>query len=288
MSFNPFSGGVSLWDREGFFENDHLKLRYLEKGKGEPVILLHGFGDAAEVWEFVLPYLEGPFRFIALDQRGHGKSDRAHLERYTTFDFISDIEALRKTLKLERLILIGHSMGGRNAIVYSSNYQEAVKKLIVIDYAPELSEKGRRRILSALRSRPDKFHLEEMAEALMEENPRLSYEKALSYLRKVTVPRNDGLCEWLCNIRLIHKMKEGKRVLRDVNLWDFLSNLKMPTLFVRGEESDLVEREVLEKVVWLIPKAQIVEISKAGHAVPLDNPEETAQAINKFLLCECF
>jgi len=229
-----------------------------------------------------------PFRFIALDQRGHGKSDRAHLERYTTFDFVSDIEALRKTLNLGKLTLIGHSMGGRNAIVYSSNYQEAVKKLIVIDYAPELSEKGRRRILSALRTRPDKFHLDEMAEALMEENPRISYEKALSYLKKVTMPRDDGLFEWLCDIRLIHKMKEGKRVLRDVNLWDFLSNLKMPTLFVRGEESDLVEREVLEKVVSLIPKARVVEVQKAGHAVPLDNPEETAQAINKFLLCECF
>ncbi len=277
-----------MWDKEGFFENDHLKLRYFEKGEGEPVILLHGFGDSAEVWEFVLPYLEGPFRFIAFDQRGHGKSDRAPLERYTTFDFVSDIEALRKTLNLGKLTLIGHSMGGRNAIVYSSTYQEVVKKLIVIDYAPELSEKGRKRILSALRTRPDKFHLDEMAKALMEENPRLSYEKALSYLKKVTVPRHDGLLEWLCDVRLIHRMREGKRVLRDVNLWDFMSNLKMPTLFVRGEESDLVEREVLEKVMSLIPKAQVVEVQRAGHAVPLDNPEETAQAINRFLLCECF
>jgi len=277
-----------LWDREGFLENDHLKLRYLEKGKGEPVILLHGFGDSAEVWEFVLPYLEGPFRFIALDQRGHGKSDRAPLERYTTFDFVSDVEALRKRLNLGRLTLIGHSMGGRNAIVYSSTYPEAVEKLVVIDYAPELSERGRKRILSALRSRPDRFHLHDMAEALREENHRITYEKALSYLKKITRPGNDGLFEWLCDVRLIHKMREGKRVLRDVNLWDFLPNLRMPTLFIRGEESDLVEREVLEKVALLLPKVHVVEVPRAGHAVPLDNPEETAQAINRFLLCECF
>jgi pimeloyl-ACP methyl ester carboxylesterase len=68
----------------------------------------------------------------------------------------------------------------------------------------------------------------------------------------------------------------------------FLPNLRMPTLFIRGEESDLVEREVLEKVALLLPKVHVVEVPRAGHAVPLDNPEETAQAINRFLLCECF
>jgi len=272
-----------LWDREGYVENEGLKLRYLERGKGKPVLLLHGFGDSAEVWEFVIPHLKGAFRIIALDQRGHGESSRASPEAYTTLHFVSDIEALRRELGLEGFSLVGHSMGGRNALVYSAMYGDGVRRLVVIDYGPELAPEGRRRILRALRIRPDRFRLEEMAEALMEENPRLDLHKALQYLTRVTRPTEDGLFTWRCDLRLLQRMREGKRVIRDIDLWEFLPKVKTPTLLLRGELSDLLSPEGARRTVEALPLARLREIPRAGHAVILDNPEDTARAIGEFL-----
>jgi len=271
-----------LWDREGYIEHEGLRLRYLERGEGEPVVLLHGFGDAAEVWEFVLPYLEG-FRFIALDQRGHGESSRAPLDRYRTFDFVQDIEALRASLGLEKFSLVGHSMGGRNAVVYAAWWPDRVKGLVVIDYAPELMKEGRRRIIRALKERPDHFRLEEMAKALRQENPRLDQERALEYLRRVTRPSGDGLFTWRCDLRLLELMRQGKRVIRDVDLGEFLPQVRCPTLILRGEESDLVSRQGAMEATSSLPLGTFREVPRAGHAVPVDNPEGTAEALSTFL-----
>lgn len=273
-----------MWDREGWLEHEGLRLRYLEKGQGEPVVLLHGFGDAAEVWEFLLPYLPMGFRFIALDQRGHGESSRAPLDRYRTFDFVQDIEALRSALGIEGLILVGHSMGGRNALVYAAQRPERVKGLVVIDYGPDLLPEGRRRIIKALRERPDRFTLEEMAKALMEEDPRLDHGRAIEYLRRVTKPATDGLFLWRCDLRLLELMRQGKRVIRDVDLREFLPRVPCPTLILRGAESDLLGREGAREMADLLPLASLEEVPGAGHAVTVDNPEGTAKALTRFLL----
>lgn len=273
-----------MWEKEGFVYSQGLRLRYLEKGRGEAVVLLHGFGDCARVWEFVLPYLGNQKRFIALDQRGHGLSDRAELERYTTFDFVHDLQNLLETLGLREVYLVGHSMGGRNAIVYSALYPQKVKKLVVIDYSPELSAEGRRRIVKAMKEREDVFHLEDMAKALMEENPRLTVQKALLYLEKVAYPLGDGLYSWFCDKRLFDLIRSGRRVLRDVDLKEFLLKVKAPILLLRGEQSDLLDRRGAEKFLEFAPHTEIKEISGAGHAVPVDNPEEVARALIEFII----
>lgn len=272
-----------MWEREGFIYSQGLRLRYLEKGRGEAVVLLHGLGDCARVWEFVLPYLGDQKRFIALDQRGHGLSDRAELERYRTFDFVQDLQALLETLELDEVCLVGHSMGGRNVIVYSALYPQKAKKLVVIDYGPELSAEGRRRIVKALRERGDVFRLEDMARALMEENPRLTMQMALLYLEKVTYPLGDGLYGWLCDKRLFDLIKSGKRVLRDVDLKEYLPKVKVPILLIRGEQSDLLDRRGVEVFLEFAPHTVFKEIPRAGHAVPVDNPEEVARALMEFV-----
>lgn len=272
-----------MWEREGFIQSQGLRLRYLEKGQGKAVVLLHGFGDCARVWEFVLPYLGDRGRFIALDQRGHGLSDRADLQSYSTFDFVQDLHALLETLGLDEVCLVGHSMGGRNAIVYAALHPQRVKKLVVIDYGPELSAKGRRRIVRALRERGDVFRLEDMAKALIEENPRLTLQKAFLYLEKVTCPLGDGLHSWLCDNRLFEQMRKGKRVLRDIDLKEFLSRVKVPILLIRGKESDLLDEEGVDAFLKSAPNTELREIHGAGHAVPVDNPEELARVLLEFI-----
>lgn len=274
---------MNLWEREGFIYSQGLRLRYLEKGGGEAVVLLHGFGDCARVWEFVLPYLGDQKRFIALDQRGHGLSDRAEIERYTTFDFVHDLQNLLETLGLREVHLVGHSMGGRNAIVYAALHPQRVKKLVVIDYGPELSAEGRRRIVKAVRERGDVFRLEDMARALTEENPRLTMQMALLYLEKVTYPLEDGLYGWLCDKRLFDLIRSGKRVLRDVDLKEFLPKVRVPILLIRGGESDLLDRRGVEAFLEFAPHTVLKEVHRAGHAVPVDNPEEVARALMEFI-----
>jgi len=272
-----------MWQDEGYIESGGLRLHYLERGRGKPVLLLHGFGETANVWDYLLPYLVGPFRLLALDQRGHGLSDHAPEGCYSTLRFVSDIEALVQVLDLKGLTLVGHSMGGRNALVYAALHPQGVERLVVIDYGPELAPEGRRRIVKALRSRDDYFELQQMAQALMEENPRLDLKRAQEYLLKISKPLEDGRYRWRCDLKLLRAVREGKRVLRDVDLWQFVHWVRCPTLLLRGAESDLLRPEDAQKMAQAMADCRLVEIPHAGHAVPLDNPEATARAIKDFV-----
>ncbi len=245
--------------------------------------MLHGFAEGAEVWDFLLPYLNGPWQIFAIDQRGHGLSDRAPEGHYTTFHFVGDIEDFAITMGLQKFSLVGHSMGGRNALVYAALHPDRVERLVVIDYGPELAAEGRRRIVRALKTRRDIFPLEEMIQAFIEENPRLDRPKAEALLRRICKPLGNGLWGWRCDLRLLQAIREGRRVLRDVDLWEFIPRVKCPMLLLRGADSDLLRPEGAKKMAEAMVDCRVVEIPEAGHAVPVDNPQATSSAIVHFL-----
>ncbi|MBI3068484.1 MAG: alpha/beta fold hydrolase [Betaproteobacteria bacterium] len=85
---------------------------YLWEGRGPTVVMLHPSGGYARIWERVVPYLLPDFRVIALDQRGHGDTDRP-ARGYAGEDFAQDLEQFLDTLRLDRVVLVGHSLGRR-------------------------------------------------------------------------------------------------------------------------------------------------------------------------------
>lgn len=96
-----------------------LRAHYVEWGAPDapPVVLLHGLRSYARTWEAVAAELDGRYRLIALDHRGRGDSAWDPAGDYSTGAYVSDLEQLADSLALERFTLVGHSMGGTNAIV---------------------------------------------------------------------------------------------------------------------------------------------------------------------------
>ena len=117
-----------------------LRLHFLESGQaGAPALcFLHGGAAHAHWFDRVTPAFTERFHVIALDQRGHGASEWAEPPAYGTEDFTGDLLALMDQLGLARMTVIGHSMGGHNAMTFSAWHPERVSALVIVDSRPAI------------------------------------------------------------------------------------------------------------------------------------------------------
>src|SRR5262245_62905522 len=110
-------------------------------GEGRtPLLLLHGFAGHAHAWDTLSIALQPHYHVYALDQRGHGDSDPADV--YNAIASFDDLSGVIDQLHLAPLIVIGLSMGGRNAIYFTSKRPDAVQKLVIVDIGPEISARA--------------------------------------------------------------------------------------------------------------------------------------------------
>lgn len=107
-----------------------IKLNYIDKGTGEPLILLHGNGEYLEYFEHQIEYFSKEYRVIALDTRGHGKSPRGD-KPFTIRQFADDLKDFMDELEIEKAHILGFSDGGNIAMVFALKYPERVNKVIM-------------------------------------------------------------------------------------------------------------------------------------------------------------
>jgi pimeloyl-ACP methyl ester carboxylesterase len=119
--------------QDTFITAHHLTFHLIDwGGYGEPLVCLHGLASQAHIWDLVAPQLTGSFRVIAVDQRGHGLSDKPD-SGYEWVTVTSDLDAILNALKIERAVLAGHSWGGNVALQYAVDHPDRVSGLILID-----------------------------------------------------------------------------------------------------------------------------------------------------------
>ena len=109
-----------------------IRLHYLDwGGTGRPLILLHGLASSCRIWDFMAPLLADRFHIFALDQRGHGLSDKPG--SYTFAEVTGDLAAFIEALGLERPIVVGHSWGGGVAVQFAADYPEIPSAIALVD-----------------------------------------------------------------------------------------------------------------------------------------------------------
>jgi len=131
--------------REDFIEANGLRFRSREWGDTRTkhaVLLLHGYAETSEIWLEVGPDLGREFRVVALDLRGHGQSSYATNQDYSRTAQVEDLEAIVEQLGLRSVTLVGHAMGGADAICYAAEHPEAVSALVLVETAPEVLRSG--------------------------------------------------------------------------------------------------------------------------------------------------
>lgn len=107
-----------------------IQLHYLEKGKGEPLILLHGNGEDGTYFTNQMEYFSKLYRVLAIDTRGHGKSPRG-IAPFTIRQFAKDLHDFMDKMAIEKANILGFSDGGNIALVFAINYPERVNRLIL-------------------------------------------------------------------------------------------------------------------------------------------------------------
>jgi len=265
--------------RRSFIVNG-MTLRALEWGQpGRPALcFLHGGSAHAHWFDAVVPAFVDSFHIISLDQRGHGESDWAPDARYGTEQFASDLVGVMDHLGWAQMVVVGHSMGGHNAMGFSAWHADRVRGLCVVDSRPSLpaerlqamhrrGHRGPRRhetLDSALRS----FRL------LPAET--LAAPDLLEHLGRQGITQREG--------RFLYRFDPQCNGARNpADGWSLLPQIKAPALLVRGELSPIMPEEMAERMKAAIPNARLVTMLGVYHHLVLDAPEAFSRILDDFL-----
>lgn len=260
-------------------------------GDGPPVLLLHGFGMSARVWDPIAGAL-ATHRVLAPDARGHGDSDRSPDPHGSSRTGLADLTALVDELALERFALVGHSMGAAVSIRFAARHPERLERLVLLDAGPDLPAVSRRRPRPQPRRTPPVSGFASVgayAQALGILYPRARPEELLELAHHWLTRRPDGRFEPKLDPGLLRPENHGaepsavaRRKDSDL-LWSQLARIRCPILIVRGAHSTVLSEPTARRMLAVAEDAQLVELAQAGHAVMLDAPRALAAALQGFL-----
>ncbi|OXI37903.1 alpha/beta hydrolase [Burkholderia sp. AU17457] len=274
--------------KDGWIDNDGLRLHYVSWGRDDAptVVMLHGLRSYAHTWAPVAAALVDRYRVVALDQRGRGLSDWDPRRDYYAAAYVRDLDALVRELGLRRFVLVGHSMGGANAFVYSASNPDRLAGLVIEDMGPGASagSQGSERIKRELKETPDAF---------------ASWDDARAFWRR----QRPNITESALDSRLAHSLKEGEagRIVwrhdakgiaaarlaatpeQLVHLWPLILNLHVPTLLLRGGDSDFLSADVAAEMAAANAEIERIDIPGATHYVHDDQPDAFNRALRTWL-----
>lgn len=252
------------------------KLEYTESGRGYPVVFIHGYPLNSTCWTEVATEMEGRYRVITPDLRGFGKSPVPDAI-YRMEELAEDVAVLLESLKLEKYVLVGHSMGGYVALTLARLHPERLTALgLICSQATADSEETKQN-----RAKQAQTALEDGSEAI-----------ANSMLPKMFAPSvyqddEDDLRGQVRRMiestkpRGIYGALHGMALRPDST--DLLPTLTMPTLVLTTDQDKLIPPFKSEDMAELLPNAQLVTVHDAGHMPMLEQPRATAAAILNFL-----
>jgi esterase len=252
-----------------------MDLFYHSRGKGKIIIILHGLFGNSDNWQSLAKRFSEEYRVITVDQRNHGRS--FHHETFNYDVMVEDLENLYNSLNLQKVILIGHSMGGKTAMKFALNNPEKVDKLIVVDIAPKQYPVHHDKIIDALCELDiEKFEKrEELDLELAKAIPNFTVRQ---FLLKNLVRDRHGRLKWRINLPAIKK-----------NLARVGEEIKGPeeyrgsTLFVAGKLSNYINTEDEPHIKKLFPIATFAYFNNAGHWIHADAPDAFYDLVTSFI-----
>jgi esterase len=252
-----------------FFQHAGLKLSYLDSGGPLPVVVaLHAHWMEAATFVSLAEAVRSEWRILALDQRGHGDSD--HAQTYAREDYLGDLDALLNHLELQRVILLGHSLGGVNAYQYAARHPERVLALIIEDIGVEISH-ATPPILHWAGVYPTPEQLENQI------GPRLG-----PYLRDSfrQTPQDQTPSGWKLAFDPSDMLRS--QACTDGNYWQDWLSTTCPALVIRGSESRVTTADHIAEMAAKRPNTRLVTLH-GGHVVHADTAAAFTQAVSSFL-----
>jgi len=264
---------------------DGMRLHCLDWGtRGHaPILFLHGGALTARTWDVVCLGLRRDHHCVALDQRGHGDSEWSPVMDYAPDAHARDIDGVLDAFGFDRAVLVGQSMGGLNAFVYTTRHPERVAGLVLVDVGPEIQLRGAQRIGDFVANTAEIDSIDAFVEQAMVFNP-LRDRRLLTYSVHNSVrQRPDGTWVRKNDTRFFGQVGAEEISRRIAAYWQAVDTIRCPTLVVRGARSDVFLDDAAERFARALPDGRWVRIEGAGHTVQGDNPVGLIGAIRDFL-----
>lgn len=251
-----------------------MKLYYQTIGSGQPLIILHGLFGSSDNWRAVAKQLATQAQVIIVDLRNHGRSPHSPEQTYALM--VEDLAELFERLKLDKVDIIGHSMGGKVAMAFSMRYPQCVRNLVVVDIAPRQYHDEHSVIFRTLLTLDLSLY-----------SSRIDVDDAL----KIALPNKAVRQFLLMNLGL-----NGEQLSWRINLQALYDNysqllvavcedetITIPSLFIRGGQSNYISDEDEDLIRTCFPYAALATIKQAGHWVHAETPQQFLTKITEFL-----
>ena len=245
-------------------------------GEGQPFIILHGFLGMGDNWKTLAKQFSGlGFQVHLVDQRNHGRS--FHDSEFNYDVLAADLKVYCSHHNLQNIVLLGHSMGGKTAMLFAALYPEIVSKLIVADISPRFYPVHHDAILEGLSS----LNFEEITSRKQAEEQLSKYVQDVG-TRQFLLKNIYRLSSSVLGLRI--NLKALKTNVSEVG--EALSsnlNFQKDTLFLRGDKSEYISDQDRPLIKHQFPTAVVKTISNAGHWLHAENPVEFFHNVRVFI-----
>jgi pimeloyl-ACP methyl ester carboxylesterase len=269
-----------------------VKLAYVEEGKGPAILMLHGVGGNLSHWLKVMHQLSTDFHCIAIDLPGYGYSDKK-FDKGTADALQYDADLLVqfiKKLKLKKLVVAGHSMGGQIAMILAAQHPELVSRLVLVAPAGlEIFTTAEATMMTGA-TPPSVF--EKQDEAVINANYRRNF---FVWPQDASQLVKDRLAFRSCTDfpDFARAVSEGVKGMLAHPVKEQWNSLRMPVLLVYGANDALIPNllfhptltgeGLVKEFTTSVPQTKVLRIPECGHLVQFEKPVETADAIKNFL-----
>jgi esterase len=240
-------------------------------------------GLTAHTWDLVCLALRADFHCLALDQRGHGDSEWSPVLDYSPDAHARDIRGLIEQLGLEQPVLVGHSLGGLNAMVLAATAAEELGGIALVDVGPDPPPGAVKRIGDFVMGDPGDGSVEDFVERARAFNPRRDPRLLRYSLRHNLRQAPDGTLTWKYDRRGLTPEYVASLRRRFEGLQKSTESITCPVLVIRGAESDALSGEQANAFAAALPDGHWDKVENAGHTVQGDNPRGLIQVLTRFL-----
>lgn len=264
--------------RKHRIDTGRITLNVYEAGEGPPAIFLHGITSNGAVWEPVIAALQAGIRCLAVDQRGHGLSDKPN-EGYGAEDYSKDALALIETLGAGPAVIVGHSLGARNGVVAAASRPDLVRAVVALDFTPYIETE----VFDALEARVNGGNRTYGSYAEIEDYLQGRYAMMPpDAIRRRAYSAYHETADGFRPLASPEAMAKTAAGLRE-DLEPAFKQVTRPVLVVRGGVSKLVSEAALEKTRALRPDMPVLVVDGTDHYVNEEKPDEISKAIREFV-----
>ncbi|MEZ4968783.1 MAG: alpha/beta fold hydrolase [Flavobacteriaceae bacterium] len=245
-------------------------------GEGRPIIILHGFLGMSDNWKTMgSKYAEEGFQVHIPDLRNHGKS--FHSADFNYDLLAEDVKQYMDFHQLGNAILLGHSMGGKTAMLFACRYPQLTKKLLVADIAPKYYPPHHQDIINGLNA-IDLRNITSRNDADEQLSKHIKNVGVRQFLLKNLYWEEKGILGFRFNLKVLSgKMEEVGQNITPTDTY------KGPTLFLRGDRSDYITQDDFPVIKKHFPLATIETIENAGHWLHAENPTQFFERSIQFI-----